>query len=282
MRSYTFIAATYPFRKLIVPLARGLIALRKKRIILVFGMSRSGTSMLNKFLALGPGVISMHEPEVELLRLRFGPKRFFTQQFFWEFVHAEEQRDFKVHALVCIAMLAALKAPRSTKVVVIKPIALLDVIKEACEALPHADVAYICRHPAGRSESILRQARHDQNIENLALPILESLGQDWGQTNCRIQKLFQQHPHWHWVSFEKVTLDPLTEIKVLYEKLALPWDETVEKEIEKRTSDDGDYYAVQRNASQQADKWRKSLSEEQVEAIRRGSLPFETNLYESF
>ena len=281
MRSYYFIAAAYPFRKLIAPLARGIIALRRKRILLVFGMSRSGTSMLSRFLALGPSTVSMHEPEVALLRQRFG-RRTFTQQAFWEFAHAREQRDFKVHSLACIAMLAALKAAPAVQTIVIKPIALLDVMEEACQALPDADVAYICRHPAGRSESILRQARHDQDIQQVSLSALERLGRDWGRTNHAAQALFHRHPEWHWVPFETLTCDPLGELRSLYERLGLPWSEQVAVEVEQRTTRDGGYYAVQRDASQQADKWRASLTAEQVEAIRRGSLPFETNLYEGF
>lgn len=282
MRSYAFIAATYPLRWLIAHLARGIIFLSRKRILLVFGMSRSGTSMLSKFLALGPAVVLMHEPEVELLRERFGKDRFFTQQIFWDFVHSEEQREFKVHSLVCIAMLAALKAARDVKTIVIKPIALIDVMQETYEALAHAEVVYICRHPAGRSESILRQAYHDQNIQEISLAALEELGRDWGQTQYRVQALFKKHPSWHWVFLETLTTNPLKELHILYEQLNLSWSEEIAAEIEQRTTKDGGYYAVQRDSSKQADKWRKSLTGEQVEAIRHGTLPFETNLYEGF
>ena len=238
--------------------------------------------MLSKFLALGPTVISMHEPEVELLRARFGKDRFFTQKIFWDFVHSEGQREFKVHSLVCIAMLAALKAAHDVKTIVIKPIALTDVMEETCEALPHADVVYICRHPAGRSESILRQVQHDQNIQEVSLAAMEELGKDWGKTQRRIQAWLKEHPGWYWVSFETLTTNPLEELHKLYERLRLSWLEQIAAEVEQRTTKDGGYYAVQRDASQQADKWRASLTVEQVEAIRRGSLPFETNLYEGF
>jgi hypothetical protein len=283
MRSYTFVTVTYPFRNLIAPLARRIIAMRRKRIILVFGMSRSGTSMLTKFLALGPTVISMHEPDVELMKQRYGPERVFTQQAFWDFVHSASQREFKVHSLVCIAMLAALKAPAAVEAVVIKPIALLDVMEEASDMLANASVTYICRHPAGRSESILRQLEHDQNIGSISLPELEQIGREWGQTNRQVQAWFWKHPAWHWVSFEKLTHDPLTGFRELYEQVGLTWDESIWKEIQQKTSGgDGEYYAVQRDSRKQADKWREALTAEQVEAIRRGCLPFGTNLYDGF
>lgn len=91
------------------------------------------------------------------------------------------------------------------------------------------------------------------------------------------------HPDWRWVSFEKLVSQPVAEFKQLYEKLGLAWDETIQREIEQKTTGtDGGFYEVQRDASKQADKWRESLTVEQVEAIRRGSLPFKTNLYEGF
>ncbi len=283
MRSYYFINATYPIRGFMAFLARHVISLFHKKVILVFGMSRSGTSMLSKFLSLGPSTVSMHEPEVELMKQRFGRKRFFTQQAFWDFVHAEDQKEFKVHSLVCIVLLAALKAPAHVKSIVIKPIALLDVLNESSAALPNASIVYICRHPAGRSESILRQLKHDQNIEEISIEALELIGQDWGRTNLKVKRLFEAHPGWRWVFFEKLTNDPVLEFRGLYDRLGLPWTEAIQSEIEKNTTGmDGGYYDIKRDSRSQADKWRKSLTEEQVEAIRRGCLPFETNLYDSF
>ena len=264
-------------------LARRVVSLLNKRVILVFGMSRSGTSMLSKFLSLSPSTVSMHEPEVELMKQRFGRKRFFTQQAFWDFVHSEDQKEFKVHSLVCIAFLAALKAPAHVKTIILKPIALLDVLKEASVAFPNASIVYISRHPAGRSESILRQLKHDQNIEAISIEALELIGQDWGRTNSRVQKLFESHPDWRWVFFEKLTNDPVSEFRGLYEQFGLQWTETIQSEIEKNTTGmDGGYYAIKRDSRSQADKWRKSLTGEQVEAIRKGCLPFETHLYETF
>lgn len=49
---YLFVRFTYPFRRLMAALTRGLIGLRKKKILLIFGLSRSGTTMLGKFLTL--------------------------------------------------------------------------------------------------------------------------------------------------------------------------------------------------------------------------------------
>ena len=280
---YRFVRITYPLRGLVAFLTRSLLALRGKRILLVFGLSRSGTTMLGRFLSLPPACAYIHEPDTELMKFRFGQDRLGDQAGFWKFVYSEGQKAFRVHGLVCVTLMAALDAPRDIEMICIKPISLTDVMPQVSAALPRADVLYICRHPAGRSDSIVRQRKHDQSIETTALEYFEKLGQAWGRTNRQVLDWSQQHPDWRWVSFEKLVGDPVTEFRRLYEQLGLAWDESIQREIEQKTTGgDGGFYEVQRDASQQADKWRKLLTAEQVEAIRRGSLPFETNLYEGF
>jgi hypothetical protein len=280
---YQFARLTYPLRGLAAFLARGLLALRGLKLILVFGLSRSGTTMLGRFLTLHPTAAYIHEPDTELMKFRFGQERLGDQVGFWKFVYSEEQKAFRVHGLVCVTLLAALRSPRAVRTICIKPISLTDVMKEAGGALSNAEILYICRHPAGRSDSIVRQRKHDQNVDTTSLEYFEMLGQAWGRITRQIQALFREHPDWHWVSFEDLTHHPIEEFKQLYGKLGLTWDATIEREIrQKTTGGDGGFYDVQRDASQQADKWRDSLSGEQVEAIRRGCLPFETNLYEGF
>ncbi|MFZ5880042.1 MAG: hypothetical protein ACOY0R_11785, partial [Chloroflexota bacterium] len=111
----------------------------------------------------------------------------------------------------------------------------------------------------------------------------EELGRDWGKANRQAQEWFTSHPRWRWVIFENLANDPLGEFKKMYADLGLAWEDGIEQAIrQKTTGEDGDFYETKRDASKQADKWRKSLSGEQVEAIRRGTLPFETNLYEGF
>lgn len=279
-RSYRFVLSTYRFRFFIPFLARLTLLLLRKKVILVFGMSRSGTSMLAQFLSLGQSCVYLHEPDVEVFKYAFG-SRHFTQKKFWEFVNSDSQRLFKIHTITCTVLLSALRLP--AQAICIKPIALLDVMSEISDALPEVKVVYISRHPAGRSDSILRQLKHDQDIEAISIEKMEELGRDWGSTHHRIKGWFETHPKWRWVRFEDLTRSPLSEFQKLYAEFGLAWDEKIEQEIEQKTTgQDGEFYEVKRNASQQADKWRRSLSEEQVEAIRRGTLPFETQLYETF
>ncbi|MBI3161135.1 MAG: sulfotransferase [Chloroflexi bacterium] len=282
-KTYQFIKNTYPYRRILALLTNLVLLFRKKKVILIFGMSRSGTSMLGEFLALNASSLYVHEPDSALMKYRYENSVPLPPESFWDFVFLESQKPFKAHLLICVMLLAALRTDKSIETICIKPIALLDVMPDVCDAIKSANALYICRHPAGRSESTMRQIKHHQNIDNHPIARLEKLGRDWGMTNQKVQKWFQSHPAWTWVAFEKLAGDPIAEFKALYEKLGLSWDETVRAEIEKKTTgSDGGFYETQRDSRKQIDKWRTALTEEQIEAIRRGSLPFETNLYESF
>ena len=280
---YLFVRFTYFARGLIAFMCRSLISLRRKKIILVFGLSRSGTTMLGKFLALNDSSIYIHEPDTDLMKYRFGHNRLNNQVEFWKFVYSDQQKAFRVHGLVCVILLSILNSSQSIKTILIKPISLTDLMKEVVDTLKNVDIIYICRHPAGRSESIIRQRKHDQNIETTSLEYFEMLGEAWGRTNSNIQMLFRDHSDLRWVIFEKLVKEPLGEFRQLYESLGLIWDENIQNEIQQKTTGvDGGFYDIQRDSRKQADKWRAALTEEQIDAIRKGCMPFETNLYDSF
>lgn len=190
-------------------ITRSLILLWNKKIILIFGLSRSGTTMLGTFLALNKSSIYIHEPEVDMMKYHFGHYSPDNLGEFWEFVSSDQQKMFQVHALVCITLLTILKSPQQVKTICIKSVSLVDLIEEVSDALKNVEIIYICRHPAGRSESILRQRRHDQNIETASLEYLEGLGRGWGRTNSRIQSFFQGHSNFHWVFLRSFLMIPL-------------------------------------------------------------------------
>lgn len=289
-QTYKFIVNTYKFKFILPLLTRAVLRFKNKKALLVFGMSRSGTSMLATLLSVGESSFYLHEPDTEMMKFRYGPGWDANQKAFWDFVDSEAQKDFKVHLMTCLILRAALKADRSIQTICVKPISLLDAMPEVSHALSNAQIIYISRHPAGRSESIVRQLlgerKADQPIQSTVEERLASwqrLGQSWGATNKKVLAWFRQHPGWRWVFFEDLTRDPLGEFKKLYNEFGLSWDETIEAEIKQRTTGkDGGFYEVQRDASKQADKWRTRLTEEELDAIRKGSLPFETNLYEGF
>jgi hypothetical protein len=282
-RTYEFILSTFKYRSIVLFITRLVLRIYRKRILMIFGMSRSGTSMLGTLLAQSWSSIYLHEPEVNLLKLHYDKNANTDAQKFWDFTHQQVQKDFEMHMMVFIILRAVLASPVRFRTICIKPISFLDIMQNLSDALPALKILYISRHPAGRIDSVLRQWKRHANVEQVPLRKIEKLGQDWGKTTCEIQEMFKTHPQWQWVVFEDLANEPIIEFKKLYDKYHLRWDDRVQQAIEARTTEkDGDFYEVQRDSRKQADKWRAALSEEQVEAIRRGCRPFNTGLYESF
>jgi hypothetical protein len=280
---YSIVKCTYQVRSIFSIFVRKVLTRLQKQLIIVFGMSRSGTSMLATFLAINTSSIYLHEPDVDLLKHRFGRYWHSSPVEFWNFANSKNQKEFRVHALNTVILLAALTSKKYVKTICVKPISMLDDMPEVSASLPNASILYICRHPAGRSESILRQVKHDQGIDSLADQKFEELGQDWGRTSRKILGWFGRHPDWQWIFFEHLTCDPLSEFEKLYRRFGLTWNEQVYDTIRQKTTEkEGEFYEVQRIASHQADKWRSALTTEQIEAVRRGCLLYETHLYEGF
>jgi hypothetical protein len=280
---YYLVLWTFRLRSLIRMLTRFVLRISRKKVLVVFGMSRSGTSMLGTLLAQSRSSVYLHEPEVELLKYHYKRMGAISSEKFWDFTHRQVDKDFETHMMTFIVLGSLLSAGFRFGTICIKPISFLNIMQEVSETLPDLQILYISRHPAGRIDSVLRQWKRHENVEHVSLEKIERLGQDWGKTTCEIQEMFKTHPQWNWIIFEDLANDPLVEFKKLYEKYHLKWDHEVQAAIVARTTErDGRFYEVQRDSSKQADKWRTALSEEQVEAIRRGCQPFNTDLYESF
>ncbi len=83
--------------------------------------------------------------------------------------------------------------------------------------------------------------------------------------------------------FEDLCADPVPVLKATYERLGLVWSEDVARQLTKMTStESSDFYGTLRNSRAQIDKWKKSLSSEEAEAIRAGTRRYETGLYDGF
>ena len=274
----------YPARRAIAAMARHTVARKKLRLIFVAGMSRSGTTVLSKFLALDSNTaLYVHEPIKPLLTLQFTKKHGEAEPTaFWNFVFKEEQNDWKVHLLMCIVLYYAWKVSRNLKTLCIKPIALVDVVEEVFKA-SGASIVFICRHPCGRSESILRQRRIHAGQYVDGLEGLTQLGNEWGKTHAVVQEKFRNHPEWIWVRFEDLCHKPSKEVMELYGKLGLEWTPEIERAVrEMTTTESEDFYGTNRNSENQIDKWHDALTSEQIEAIQQGCAPHGTGLYKGF
>jgi hypothetical protein len=280
---YTLALLSFPVRDAFASQLRRVLSVRRIRVLLVFGLSRSGTTFLAEALTLGNGsAIKIHEPVKKLLRrsYRGGADRRADDADFWEWVFEPERIPWKVHLLVCTIAIEALRG--SDRLLCIKPISMSDCVAEAAAATG-GSVVYISRHPCGRSDSLIRQRMLDAEAPRPDRTALEAMGRQWGSMHADFKRALEYAPDWLWLKFEDVCAEPVAVLQTAYEHLGLEWTDEVEREIEKMTSTaSSDFYGTLRNSRDQIDKWEKSLGEDEVEAIRSGTRPFEIGLYEGF
>lgn len=283
-----FASITYPLRYLFVATSFILTLILRSRFILVVGMSRSGTTLLGKILSVKNSSDYIHEPVKHLVQKKWEQEKRPAVDFksfdFWSYAQSQQLSWFKLHALVVTALYLLYKSGKRDRTYIMKLIAMthFDLYKWAAHFL-RAPVIFILRHPCGRSESLLRQAKLDRNEIIDSLSTFEKWGDRWASTHRRVQHVFEHHPKWIIVKFEELCAEPIKKSKQIYAQLGLKWNSRVEKEIRIMTNTDSDeFYGVNRVAHKQIDKWESKLKSEQIEAIRKGTLKYGTKLYEGF
>jgi len=278
---YWFAEITFPFRSLVTRFTSWLFRKRDKRLIFVFGINRSGTSMLGEFLSFAGNSMFIHEPVKQIFQ--YDHKRKKTDQPLWEYV-AGLPDSKKVYYLTCTALWYGFKSSGKTKIICMKIVLANVFLKSISIDLPFAEILYISRHPCGRTESMIRQRSIIENEkEPYSLAQLENIARHWAERIEEIQRLFTRHPEWVWIIFEELTQNPTEEFRKLYKKLGLHWSDDIHRKIEELTSSvDGSFFETRRDSKAQANKWKNILTAGQVEAIRKGSKRHPTNLYEGF
>ena len=105
----------------------------------------------------------------------------------------------------------------------------------------------------------------------------------WGVRNKSIKELFARNEKWVWVIFEDVCVEPVAKFKDLYRRLGMEWTQAAEEKLLNMTNTRSDsFYGTNRKSSEEVDKWKNTLSEEEIEAIRSAILKYNTSIYEGF
>ena len=281
--AYTLAVLSFPVRNRIAAQLRRMLAMRNVHLLLVFGLSRSGTTFLAEALTLrNDEAIKLHEPVKKLLRRSYkGPGgRRADDRAFWSWVFEPERIPWKVHLLVCTIALEAFRS--SKQLLCVKPISMSDCVTETAAATG-GSVVFISRHPCGRSDSLMRQRRLDADAPRPDAGAFESMGREWGAAHVDFKRAVAKHPEWVWLKFETLCAEPLAVLKDAYRRLGLDWSAEVASELKKMTStESSEFYGTLRNSRAQIDKWKKSLTHEEVEAVRAGARPYPTELYDGF
>lgn len=274
---------SFPARNRFSARVRRLLSMRGIRVLLVFGLSRSGTTFLAEALTLrNDEAIKLHEPVKKLLRRSYaGPGgRPADDEAFWNWVFEPERIPWKVHLLVCTVAAEAFRS--SNRLLCIKPISMSDCVAEAAVATG-GSIVFISRHPCGRSDSLLRQRGLDADVPRPDAEAFEDMGRQWGQAHAGLRRVFAVHPDWLWLKFEDLCAEPQLVLRDAYDRLGLDWSAEVASSLTMMTTtESSEFYGTLRNSRAQIDKWKTSLTNEEVEAIRAGARPFATDLYDGF
>ncbi len=277
---YLFAHITLPASRLIASFVNYLIAKQHRKPIIVLGLSRSGTTMLGKFLSMDENSEYIHEPVKQLFKLKYNLRK--RKQHFWNFVSDPKNKKLMMHYFFS-ELFFSLVNKQSTKVICLKEVSLTNVIGDIEKYLNHAHVIYISRHPCGRTESLLRQRVNENKDEQVSIRAVGNMANNWGRNIKMAQQICSNNSNWHWVLFEELASDPINQFKTLNQKFQLPWTDEIQNWIHQLTSTkDGGFYQAQRIASRQADKWKESLTKEQIEAIKQTTIKYKTNIYTGF
>lgn len=280
---HTLALLSFPVRNRLSASVRRMLAMRNIHLLLVFGLSRSGTTFLAEALTLrNERAIKLHEPVKKLLRLSYRGEggRSADDEAFWKWVFEVERIPWKVHLLVCTIAVEVLRSP--DRLVCIKPISMSDCIAQAAAATG-GSVVFISRHPCGRSDSLMRQRALDPNAPRPSEKAFEEMGRQWSRAHSDFQRAHREHSDWTWLRFEELCAEPVSVLKDAYGRLGLAWSAQIESELTKMTStESSEFYGTLRNSRAQIDKWKHSLTEREVEAIRAGTRLHATGLYDGF
>lgn len=112
---------------------------------------------------------------------------------------------------------------------------------------------------------------------------LERFGAYWGACYHVILRQRAAHPAWTLVPHEALCVDPDGEFRRVFERLHLRWSPATTAHLAASTTTASDRpYVAQRVSAEEPDKWRRELTEVEVEEVRRFVRPYKLGLYEGF
>jgi hypothetical protein len=158
-------------------------------------------------------------------------------------------------------------------------------------AMPNARVIFIVRHPCGQVASTvsgIRKSRFERRVPfdevlqtaearqlGLTREVLESLSLieqaawHWAILNQKVLNDLSSSPSVLCVRYEDIAMNPLDQVKAMFNFVKLPWNSQSEAFLRKSTSGSGNegYFDVVRNSLASANRWRKELSPGEQSAI---------------
>lgn len=227
-----------------------------------------------------------------------GKRPFFSKSYrsaFSEFVFRSSILFSKMSEKLGISNIPVLTAENSTHNItrIVKSVDSVSRAKLFLDSNPNLKVVHLIRNPYAVVDSRIRgtalglmsnqsyfeelyraygKDTFDITLEELrTLSMEEKFTYEWMVHNHQVVSSCSVHQNYFIVLYDKLAIDVKKELVALFNQLQIPWSNQTEKLVTEMASaecSDGDYFGVFRSPKTQLNKWKKNLSEDQIEAIR--------------
>lgn len=279
--------------------------------LLVTGIHRSGSTWLANMLSLNKDVILIDEPfNIEKWAYKLGG---LTNIYYTYVPNIDEDKariafqkvlDNKTRRVFSKRKVEHwLRFTRNKRKVIKDPISALS--SEWLYSNFDMDILVLVRHPAAYVNSLQRMdwnfpfhhlIQQDKLMENelndlrtdIESPPDDFIGQAALSWKCiyKVLSNYLERNEWAFRRHEDLALNPVQEIKRLYEIFDLRWNEEVESKIIEHTRatnpssiNSNKTHVLKRDSKDLATKWKKNLSVSQIERIKEVTFPICEQFY---
>ena len=147
----------------------------------------------------------------------------------------------------------------------------IHAVSRILAVFPNAKFVVTVRNPLDNCASLYKRFAHKKS-KGLGYAITR-----WNRDNLAVLNLLKSHPKQvHVVQFEKLTKDPETSLKGVFEFLSLPWQpeileagETAYDQVEQKRNMKIRQEQVAKVITHKENTWKDILSEQQAEQVRK-------------
>lgn len=195
--------------------------------------------------------------------------------------HRQPRVSMRLRAIDALASRPTVQQPGRN--VVVKSV-FAPMTVEWIDARWHPEILVVARNPYNvlaswvelgykQFDLHLHDTVRSRYAEPLGIPPLHSgasplqhVAWEVGLLTAVLQNAVAEHPNWRVVSHEELCMNPEDHFKKMTAELGLEWSATADSFL-KESNRPGTGYDTKRVASEQPDRWKKRLSEEQVDEI---------------
>jgi len=280
--------------------------------ILITGSHRSGTTWLGKMLTLGKNTLLIREP----FNIRKNAYKYNGLAKYWFTYAPELPYKLSIEAFSKVLNRKTGKVfkrkeyqryfrfTRKGRLVIKDPIACFS--SEWLYNNFDIELIVLIRHPAAFAESLKRMGWYfpfehllkqkklmedllmpfQSEIENYPKNIVSQAALLWKLIYYVLLKYKEKYPDWIVEKHEDLSLNPVDKIKNIYIQTGIPWNNSIKAKILQFTGPhnpadpkNGAVHTLKRNSLSNIKRWKKLLSESEIQAVYDITYPVANKIY---